>query len=285
MKIVIALSCIVVLGIAGFFFILYSGIISVAAINPDPPGMDWVLFTGSKYSVRRHSKNVRPPDLSSPEMAAAGASLYQGLCAMCHGAPGVPQSGVGLGLNPAPPLLWAGNSGWTASEVFVFIKSGVKMTGMPAFGPSHPDSVLWDITALVKRLPSLTAGQYRDLTQGLGMQALARSDKGVGPVTQIVLGPVNGAMASQGESLLKSKCAACHALYAPLTGPPLGGIFGLRAPEYIMNMVLNPGGMEVNDLFVKKMVRDYGGLAMPQTRLDSAQARDILEYLRTTVKP
>ena len=61
----------------------------------------------------------------------------------------------------------------------MFIKSGVKMTGMPAFGPSYPDSVLWDITALVKRLPSLTPGQYRDLTQGLGMQVLERSDKGV----------------------------------------------------------------------------------------------------------
>ncbi len=285
MKIVIAVSCAIVLGVAGFFSILYSGIISVAATNPDPPGMDWVLFTGSKYSVRRHSKNVRPPDISLPERALAGAGPYQGLCVMCHGAPGVPQSGVGIGLNPAPPLLWAGNSGWTASEVFVFIKSGVKMTGMPAFGPSYPDSVLWDITALVKRLPSLTPGQYRDLTQGLGMQVLERSDKGVGPVMQIVLGPVNGAMASSGEALFKSKCVLCHALYVPLTAPPLGGIFGMRAPEYIVNMVLNPGGMESKDSFVKKMVRDYGGLAMPQTRLDSAQARDILEYLRTTVKP
>jgi mono/diheme cytochrome c family protein len=285
MKIALVLLSIAVLGVAGFFIILYSGIISVAATNPDPPGMDWVLFTGSKYSVRRHSRNIRPPDMTSPTMAAAGARLYQGLCVMCHGAPGLARSSVGVGLNPLPPPLSQAKPVWTAAQVFVFIKSGVKMTGMPAFGPSYPDSALWEITALVKKLPSLSEEQYRDLAQGTAAaEGPGRDDKGVGPVEQVVLGPLNGAMASRGAALLTSKCFSCHALYVPLTGPPLGGIFGLRTPEYIMNMMLNPGGMGEKDPLVKKMVSDYGGLAMPQTGLDSAQARDILEYLRTTLK-
>jgi mono/diheme cytochrome c family protein len=284
MKFVVAICSLLVLVVAGFFVTLYSGLIGVAATTPDPPGMDWVLFTGSKYSIQRHSKTIRPPDLSSPDIASAGARLYQGLCVACHGAPGVPRSSVGVGLNPVPPLLAEGKPVWTAAQTFLFIKSGVKMTGMPAFGPSYPDSVLWKITALVKKMPSLSADQYRDLAQAAVAEVSMRDDKGVGPVMKVVLGPVNGGMASRGGVLFKSKCSVCHGLSQPLSGPAVGGILGQRTPEYVMNMMLNPGGMEEKDSFVKKMVADYGDLVMPQTGLDSTQARYILEYLRNAAK-
>jgi hypothetical protein len=34
------------------------------------------------------------------------------------------------------------------------------MTGMPAFGVTHPDDKIWDIVAFVSKLPAMTAGEY-----------------------------------------------------------------------------------------------------------------------------
>jgi len=32
---------------------------------------------------------------------------------------------------------------------------------MPAFGPTHDDEKIWDITAFVKKLPDMAPAQYR----------------------------------------------------------------------------------------------------------------------------
>ncbi|MGJ0559224.1 c-type cytochrome [Methylocystis sp.] len=35
------------------------------------------------------------------------------------------------------------------------------MTAMPAFGPTHQDEQIWNIVAFVRRLPRLSAEQFR----------------------------------------------------------------------------------------------------------------------------
>jgi hypothetical protein len=46
------------------------------------------------------------------------------------------------------------------------IKHGIRMTGMPAWGPTHSDAQLWDLVAFLARLPELTAEDYRRLAEG-----------------------------------------------------------------------------------------------------------------------
>ena len=43
---------------------------------------------------------------------------------------------------------------FTPAEQFWIIKHGVKMTGMPAWGVTHDDEMLWDVVALVRKLQS-----------------------------------------------------------------------------------------------------------------------------------
>jgi mono/diheme cytochrome c family protein len=43
------------------------------------------------------------------------------------------------------------------------VKNGIKMTGMPAFGPTHDDQTIWNIVAFVNQLPNMTAERYRAL--------------------------------------------------------------------------------------------------------------------------
>ena len=39
------------------------------------------------------------------------------------------------------------------------------MTGMPAWGVTHQDELLWDVVAFVRKLPQLTPEQYEALVK------------------------------------------------------------------------------------------------------------------------
>ncbi|MGH6831853.1 MAG: c-type cytochrome, partial [Methyloceanibacter sp.] len=45
------------------------------------------------------------------------------------------------------------------------VKHGIKMTGMPAWGVTHSDELLWDVVAFLRKLPELTPEQYQTLVK------------------------------------------------------------------------------------------------------------------------
>ncbi len=47
---------------------------------------------------------------------------------------------------------------WSSSELFWIAKNGIRMTGMPAFGPTHKDEEI--SVAFVQRLPTVTEEDY-----------------------------------------------------------------------------------------------------------------------------
>jgi hypothetical protein len=51
------------------------------------------------------------------------------------------------------------------AEDFWVVKHGIKMTGMPAWGVTHSDELLWDVVAFLQKLPELTAEQYQALVK------------------------------------------------------------------------------------------------------------------------
>ena len=110
------------------------------------------------------------------------------------------------------------------------------------------------------------------------------SDKGVGPVKEIKLEPINQKLANEGKSIFNSKCVVCHSLDQKVVGPPLRSVTQRRTPEYIMNMLLNPQNMEINDPITKDLHKKYLMIPMTDQQFTQAQARSVLEYLRTVVK-
>jgi mono/diheme cytochrome c family protein len=70
---------------------------------------------------------------------------------------------VGKGLLPEPPDLAEAAGAWSPEEIFWITKNGVRMTGMPAFGPTHTDPEIWELVALVERLGALSPEDYRAL--------------------------------------------------------------------------------------------------------------------------
>jgi mono/diheme cytochrome c family protein len=160
------LAVLVVLAVAGVA-VVYSGIIDVAATNPEPALVKALLEQTREHSIERRAKLIQPPPLGDPAQVSAGMEEYQEMCSVCHGGPGVEVSHIAHGLNPPPPQFTRSMHD-EPSEIFWIVKNGIKMTGMPAFGPTHDDPTLWSIVAFLKNIDKLTPEQKAALSKGAG---------------------------------------------------------------------------------------------------------------------
>lgn len=103
--------------------------------------------------------------------------------------------------------------------------------------------------------------------------------KGVGPVKEVKLGPIDPELAEKGGKVFEEKCSACHKLDERYVGPALRGVTTRRTPEWIMNMILNPQGMLQEDPTAQELLAEYF-VPMTFQNVSQADARAILEYLR-----
>ncbi len=116
-------------------------------------------------SVRHHARKIQVPSLADPEIVQAGALSYDAMCSPCHGAPGASLPEMAQGFDPQPPALAEEVKEWTPAELFWITKHGIKLTGMPAWGPTHNDQELWEIVAFLEKLPTLSPADYQALTR------------------------------------------------------------------------------------------------------------------------
>lgn len=141
-------------------FIVYSGSYNVAATEDHTPVVRWAFTTTMKKAVAGDASGIKVPEPFGEEMVAAGAREYKAMCQHCHGGVGVDRDEWAQGMLPQPPHLRDAAAEWEPNEVFWLVKHGLKMTGMPAFGPTHSDEALWNIAAFVDQLPGMTAEEY-----------------------------------------------------------------------------------------------------------------------------
>lgn len=90
----------------------------------------------------------------------AGAQLYREHCAVCHGLSGRPETAPAKGMFPKPPQFFQGH-GVTddpAGETYWKAKNGIRLTGMPAYGPSMSEQQLWQVSLLLAHADKLPPG-------------------------------------------------------------------------------------------------------------------------------
>jgi mono/diheme cytochrome c family protein len=144
---------------------IYAGTYNFAADIPHTGPVYWLLETARERSIAvRAADVVVPDDLGDPKRIAAGAGQYAEMCSFCHLAPGMKRTEISRGLYPRAPELRRG-SDLTPAEEFWVVKHGVKMTGMPAWGVTHSDEILWDVVAFLRKLPELTPDEYQALVK------------------------------------------------------------------------------------------------------------------------
>ena len=103
-------------------------------------------------------------DPKDPNRISRGAGQYADMCSGCHLAPGMKRTEMSEGLYPRVPELRRKTT-LTPEEQFWVVKHGMKKTGMPAWGVTHDDDLLWDVVAFVRKLPELTPEQYKTLVK------------------------------------------------------------------------------------------------------------------------
>ena len=98
------------------------------------------------------------PLTASEDNFMAGAHLYRTHCAVCHGAPGEPETAISKGEFPHPPQLFKGK-GVTddpAGETYWKVANGIRLTGMPAFGQSLTGDQIWQLSLLLANSDKLS---------------------------------------------------------------------------------------------------------------------------------
>ena len=106
-------------------------------------------------------------------------------------------------------------------------------------------------------------------------------NKGIGPVKSLSIDAgIDEAMATKGAELFKNMCSACHKMEKKFIGPAITGVTERRAPEWIMNMILNPEEMIQKDPIAKKLLVESNMAVMANQNLSEEEARAILEYFR-----
>lgn len=145
-----------ILGAVGTYAFVNSGFYDVSATTPDSALVYWATHQTMEHSIaRRLGANVVPAGLDAPAKIAEGGQIYVQTCAVCHGQPGVDPTPIAKGLNPTPPDLFRATREPDPQENFQFIKHGIKMTGMPAFGPTQSDDQVWALVAFLNVLPGI----------------------------------------------------------------------------------------------------------------------------------
>lgn len=157
-----AVGVLALLGIIGLI-VVYTGAFNVAATEEHASFTRWAFDTTFHNSVESRAADIAVPESLSPDMVKAGAGSYKSMCQHCHAGPGVERSAWASGMRPRPPHLAEAAAEWKPEEIFWLVKHGVKMSGMPAFGPTHDDRALWSIAAFVKGLPAMTPEEYAAL--------------------------------------------------------------------------------------------------------------------------
>lgn len=109
-----------------------------------------------------------------------------------------------------------------------------------------------------------------------------KANKGIGPIQEITLSSeIDNDLSEKGKAVFELKCSACHKTNKKYIGPSPQNILERRTPEWVMNMILNPGGMVAEDPIAKQLLVEYNGTPMANQNLTEEEARAILEYFRT----
>jgi mono/diheme cytochrome c family protein len=158
----------VVLAVGGLAIAMMGFIPSNADANP--PGWEQHLAnTALDASMERRAPRVSNPVPPTDDNLIDGMKIYTMNCAECHGTlDGKPNSFGATFYPPAPNLVLnpLDDPEW---HTFYCVRTGVRYTGMPAWGKTLSEQDIWKVTAFLSRIEKLppTVQDYWKKTFGV----------------------------------------------------------------------------------------------------------------------
>ena len=295
-----------VVGLGATAVVVYGGLFEVGATRQHWQISYSVLETAMRNSVKLRARDIAEPPLSDERMALRGAACFQAKCVQCHGAPGVRQDDIGLGMQPLPGPLVDARQHWQPRELYWLVRHGLKMTGMPAWQYRLADAEIWELVAFMQHLPDLNTQQYAQWQlraadpagpaaaaascgRGDGGRTTIRAAMPASPVAAaanatpaISAVPTTVADVQRGRQALNQyACTACHSIPGvtgpdAYVGPPLDR-FARRG--LIAGTLPNSADNLARWLVHTQQVKP--GTAMPELGVQPQDAHDMAAYLLT----
>jgi len=154
------LGGLVLAALIGFLILPLLGIFDTTATGKRNI-LDWWGEMNLENSLRWRAADGAIPAGADLE---EGFEHYRDMCLHCHGGPDAQRQEWAHNMLPVPPKLWDEEvQHMTDAQLFSIVKDGIRMTGMPAFGPTHSNKDIWRIVAFVRRLDHLTPEQKHEL--------------------------------------------------------------------------------------------------------------------------
>ena len=175
---VLTIGAMVLLALGTGLYVLYSGAYDVAATTDHAGVTRWALGTRQRRSVAARAASVDGAPPADSAALAGGFVHFHAMCVQCHGAPGIDRGEVGQGMQPTPPRLEDEAGEWSDAELFWITKHGIRLAGMPAFGPTHDDDAIWGIVEFVRQLEAMTEEEYADRVRALQAASAAGAGEG-----------------------------------------------------------------------------------------------------------
>ena len=153
---IVGLVILVVLIVLGVCAWVFAHTWSIGAANP-PGALERIVASHTKSFFIKRAANAGVPSetASNPDSISNGHTIYGGSCAGCHGYDGRTPTTLGRSMSPqAPSLAGGGAQSWSDAELFVIVRDGLRMTGMPAFGSVQKSDEIWDLVHYIRSIPN-----------------------------------------------------------------------------------------------------------------------------------
>jgi mono/diheme cytochrome c family protein len=151
---ILCIVVLIVLGIAGGWFVFQH--MEISALGHSSRVETYLATTAKHSMVARAAQQPLPTETqNTPDNIEDGHGSYGASCAGCHGYDGRTPTKMGNSFYPdAPSLASSGVQNYKDEELFVIIRGGIRLSGMPAFGKSQTDEQLWNLVHYVRTLPN-----------------------------------------------------------------------------------------------------------------------------------
>ena len=163
----VAVAVVLLVLVAGGLVYIYSGAYNVAATESHWPITEWTLNTLQHKSVAARAGDLPVAIPDDPAALDHGFEHFHRMCVECHGAPGFDRGDDGRGLNPTPPRLEEEAHEWTDAQLFWITREGIRLAGMPAFGPTHSDEEIAAVVAFIRTMETMTEEEYAERVRTL----------------------------------------------------------------------------------------------------------------------
>jgi len=116
-------------------------------------------------AVPSAAKNLKNPVANTQENLKEGEEHWADHCAVCHANNGSGDTTIGKNLYPkAPDMRKPDTQGMTDGELYYTIENGIRLSGMPAWGPGGDnDEASWKLVLFIRHLPKLTPEEEKHM--------------------------------------------------------------------------------------------------------------------------